>query len=85
MPNIKSAAKRMRQSAVRRSCNRSAKSAIHTMRNKIYAAEPADKAAAKKLFSEYCSTLDKAVKTGIVKANTANRKKSRAAARLASA
>ena len=38
-----------------------------------------------KALAEYASTLDKAVKQGVIKRNTADRRKSRAAKRLAAA
>ena len=38
---------------------------------------------AKKVLARYFSTLDKAVKQGVIKRNTADRRKSRAAKRIA--
>ncbi len=84
MPNIQSAFKRMKTSAANRARNREAKAAISTIRAQLFNAIAAgDKAKSKDAFREYCSALDKAAKRGILKANTVNRSKSRAAARLA--
>jgi len=82
MPNIKSAEKRVRQSAKNREKNRAVKSKISTVRRPIIEGS-LDKEAMKKAVSEYASTLDKAVKQGVIKKNTADRRKSRAAKRLA--
>lgn len=83
MPNIKSAQKRMKTSIKSRDGNKSVKTKVATMRGKLNDAIAAgDSAAATTAFGAYCSSLDKAVKRGTVKANTANRGKSRAAARM---
>jgi small subunit ribosomal protein S20 len=83
MPNIKSAEKRMRQSRVNRVRNVSTKNAIRTLRRKFDGSiEAAEKPAVEALFREYCSSLDKAVKRGILKKNTADRSKQRAALRM---
>jgi small subunit ribosomal protein S20 len=85
MPNIKSTEKRMRQSVKARAGNRAARGKIVTLRAELLAAvEEKDAAAGRKLFSAYSSALDKAVKRGAIAGNTANRRKARAAARLAS-
>ena len=84
MSNIQSGEKRARQAIGRRSKNRAEKSKINTTHKKLLETVAAgDKAKSKELFSLYCSVLDKALKHGVVKANTVNRSKSRAAARLA--
>jgi small subunit ribosomal protein S20 len=84
MPNIESAAKRMRQAYKARLRNRSVKTAIHTARQRFLAAvEAKDQGTGLTLFRSYCSTLDKAAKKGIIKRNAANRGKQRAARRLA--
>ena len=78
MPNIHSAVKRMRVSEKARQRNKAAKSKISTLRRQLFevcAANAVDKS--RKVFSEYCSILDKAAIKGIIKKNTANRKKSR--------
>ena len=83
MPNIKSAKKRMRTSAAAGQANRQVKSRITTQRAKLSKAiADGDKATSQELFKTYCSILDKAVKKGVVKANTADRRKSRVAAKL---
>ncbi|MDD5705256.1 MAG: 30S ribosomal protein S20 [Kiritimatiellae bacterium] len=83
MPNIKSAEKRVRQSAKRRTINRAVHSKVGSVRHDAFEAlAKRDKEAAVKLLSAYASTLDKAAKKGIIKANTANRRKSRLAQRI---
>ena len=84
MAHTKSAMKRNRTSQVKRDANRSAKSAIATLRRRLYEAVAAgNRSVADATFPEYFSALDKAVKRGILKHNTADRKKSRASAQLA--
>ncbi|NLF23261.1 MAG: 30S ribosomal protein S20 [Lentisphaerae bacterium] len=86
MPNIKSAEKRARQSIKRRANNRAVLSKVSTQRRKAFegVVKGADPAAAAKVMAEYVSTLDKAAKRGIIKRNTADRRKARMAQRLAS-
>ena len=79
---IDSAVKRIRTAAKSRAKNRAVMSKINTMRRPVIEAKPADAA---KTLAAYASTLDKAVKQGVIKRNTANRRKSRAAKRLAAA
>ena len=84
MPNIKSAKKTMRTSEERRQANFAEKSRLTGTRRKfLEAVAGGDKSAGESLFRTYCSHLDKAVKRGTIKANNANRRKSRAAAKLA--
>jgi len=84
MPNIKSAGKRAKQAVGRRARNRSTKSVIATARRvMVEGVESKDKTKAMKEFSAFCSILDKSVQRGIIKKNTADRRKSRAAAMLA--
>jgi small subunit ribosomal protein S20 len=84
MPNIKSAGKRAKQAEVRRLKNRSAKSVIGTKRRLFVASlETKEKDKAMAGFKAFCSVLDKSAKRGIIKKNTADRRKSRAAAMLA--
>ena len=83
MPNIHSAVKRMRVAEKARLRNKSAKSKISTIRRQLFkvcAANNVDKS--RQVFSDYCSALDKAAIKGIVKKNTAIRRKRRASARL---
>lgn len=83
MAHTKSALKRARQSEKRRMRNRSVKNRIRTFRLKLRAAVAAqDKATAESFFRTICSLLDKAVKNGVIKSNTADRYKSRDAAVL---
>ena len=83
MPNIKSAFKSMRTSAIFRTRNRSEKTLIAGLRRTFLAAvESKDKDKAMAGFREYCSALDKAAKKGILKQNNADRHKSRASALL---
>ncbi len=80
MPNIKSAAKRVKTAAKANLRNRSVKSELLTYRKKMEAAFVAgDKDAAKEAVRVYASKLDKAAKKGVIKRNTADRKKSRSA------
>lgn len=83
MPNIKSAEKRDRQAAKSRAKNRVAMSRINTERRKVLDPKELDEAAAKKALADYSSVLDKSVKQGVIKQNTADRRKSRAAKRIA--
>lgn len=83
MPNIKSAEKRNRQAIQAEARNKSVKSEIATLRRNLYEAIEAGRLdASKKLYNEYLSALDKAAKRTIIKANTADRRKARATARL---
>ena len=70
MPIIKSAIKRMKQTIIRRERNVGIKKDIKTA-NKAFAAKPSAETAAKAQ-----SELDKAVKKGLIKKNTAARRKS---------
>ena len=82
MANIKggrAARKRDRQNEKARKRNSAVKSRLHEDHKKLFKAADAGKAdAAEKKLKEFVSGLDKAVKKGIIKKNTANRKKSRA-------
>jgi small subunit ribosomal protein S20 len=83
MPNTKSAAKRAKTSAISRASNRAAIGSIGTARAKfLKAVADGNQNEALGLFKEFCSVVDKALRHGVIKANTAARKKSRAAARL---
>jgi small subunit ribosomal protein S20 len=84
MPNIKSAAKRVKTSALSQQRNRSVNTRIASLKKGfLEAISKGDKDIAGKAYRAYISCLDKARKKGIIKAGTANRKKSRAAAKLA--
>jgi small subunit ribosomal protein S20 len=80
MPNIKSAMKRVNISAVARQRNRGVKTLLATTKRQFMTAvEAKNKDQAWQLFRQYCSALDKAAKKGIIKDNSASRKKHRAA------
>ncbi len=84
MPTSKSAEKRMRTSARRQEANRVVKSRVRTMRKKFLdAIEAGDRDRAVQAGSAFSSTLDRARKQGVVKANTVARNKSRAAKKIA--
>jgi len=84
MPNLKSAVKHLKTSRRRRDKNKAANNRIANTRRKLYSAiTSGDKTKCQGIFRTYCSLLDKAVKKQLMKANTVNRRKSRAAARLA--
>jgi len=84
MPNIKSAMKRAKTSEINRRKNSAVTSRVTTCKNKLYAAiEKKNKEEASKLFKEYCSVTDKAVKKGVLKKNNGDRRKSRAALKMA--
>ena len=83
MPNTKSAERRARNSARKHQQNHSVKSRLKTLEKNylgIVSGEKKDQAPA--VFRSVCSALDKAAKTGVIHRATANRKKSRLAARL---
>jgi small subunit ribosomal protein S20 len=83
MPNTKSAARRMRNSARKNLQNRSVKSKLRRVEKEFRAAVAAGKKdEAAKLLAGVHSAFDKAVKAGAVKRPTANRKKSRLAVSL---
>ena len=84
MPITKSAKKALRQSVRRRSRNL-AHSEIykHTLKETRALAAAGKIEEAKKLLPALQKTLDKAVKTGVIKKNKASRLKSRVAASLA--
>lgn len=86
MPNIKSAKKRLRQSEVRRAENYAVRSRMRTFRRQfLESLAPESEVSSDATFRTYCSVLDKAVKKGVIKKNTAIRGKTRAAARLRAA
>lgn len=83
MPNIKSAKKRLRRSLRQRSVNLPLKTRVRTARRAFLASvEAADREQSAERFRQFCSSLDKAAKRGVIKKNTAIRHKTRAAARL---
>lgn len=78
MPLTKSAKKALRKSLKKREINRQKKAKIKKLikkfKNLIFQKKIEE---AKKMLSEIYKILDKADKTGLIKKNTANRKKSR--------
>jgi len=77
MANTKSAAKRARQTERRTLVNRRALTAVKNQLKKLRSVlGGTDKAAAKAAAQEFISSIDKAVKTGRVHKNSANRHKS---------
>jgi len=80
--NTKSAIKRMRQSERRRLRNRAVRSKVRTA---VKLARAAGGAEARATVAEAIRILDKAVSKGVVHRNTAARKKSALARRLAAA
>lgn len=69
MPIIKSAKKRMKQDAVRRDRNRVVKNQVKSATKKFTAEPTTDN------FKQAQSQIDKAVKKGVLKKNTAARRK----------
>jgi small subunit ribosomal protein S20 len=83
MPNIKSAKKRMRSSEKQRIGNTTVKTKVKTVRRKTREVLTTGVAAtSEQAVREYSSVLDKAVKRGVIKKNTAIRRKKRAVAAL---
>jgi small subunit ribosomal protein S20 len=83
MPNTKSAERRMRNSARKRTHNRGIKSRLHTLERKYLALVSAGKKDdALQAWRTVSSAFDKAAKTGVVHKATADRKKSRLTIRL---
>lgn len=84
MANLKSAEKRARQSVAQHLANHAIKSEVASYRKRLMTALAAgDKAAAATAFNAFSSKLDKAVKRGVLPKNNADRRKSRAAAKVA--
>ena len=80
MPNLKSAKKRMRQNVVRYDRNVQVRTRVKTARRSMMEAlEAKDAEAGETAFRSYCSVLDKAAKAGVIKKNTAVRRKTNAA------
>ena len=84
MANHFSALKRARQTEKRTTRNRANSSQLRTaLRDMRESLEKGDKAAASQVYRETVSTLDKAIKKGVLHENTGSRYKSRLSARLA--
>ncbi len=83
MPNLHSAVKRMRLAEAARQRNRAIKAKVSTMRRQLFeSVANQDLEKAKLVYSDYSSSLDRAAKRGVIKKNTAIRRKRRAAAKL---
>jgi small subunit ribosomal protein S20 len=83
MPNIKSAAKRLRQSIVRRQRNRTIKRAVKTQCRKVEdALEEGNADQVRAEFSLAAKKLDQAAAKGAIHRNAAARLKSRLAAKM---
>lgn len=86
MANLKSSKKRIRSDEKKRIRNTSVKSAIKTKIKKVeLAIAGGDIESARTMFSKAVSALDSAAAKGIIKKNTASRKKSRLARKINSA
>jgi small subunit ribosomal protein S20 len=80
MPNLKSAKKRMRQNEVRHDRNIQVRTRIKNARRRMMEALAANDAeAGATALRDYSSVLDKAAKVGVIKKNTAVRRKTNAA------
>ena len=77
MPNIKSAAKRMRSDTPKRERNQNALSELHTLYKKLVETVKENPEQAKTEARELASKLDKAVSHGIIPHGRADRKKAR--------
>lgn len=83
MPNTKSAERRVRSSARRAARNQTVKSQLKTLEKKFLTTVTSGKLDdAKSAFSAVASALGKAAKGGVIKAETASRKRSRLQLRL---
>ena len=83
MPKLKSAKKRMRQNEVRHDRNLQVRTRLKNARRAMMdTLEAKDAAAGDTAFRTYCSILDKAAKGGVIKKNTAIRRKTNAANNL---
>ncbi len=77
MPNTKSAARRMRNSARKHARNTVVRTQLKTVAKKFRASLAAKQDNSPAALLAAISTLDKAVKKGVIKRGTADRKKSR--------
>lgn len=83
MPNLKSAKKRMRQAEARYAQNVQVRTRIKSARRTMMEAiEAGDAKVAAEALRNYSSVLDRAAKGGIIKKNTAIRRKTNAANNL---
>lgn len=82
MPNIKSAKKEYRKNIKRRTFNNNIEVNIKDLIKKSHKAIEAKGAKAEELVKKTMKALDKAAQKGVIKKNTAARRKSRLALRL---
>lgn len=82
MPNIKSAKKRVKVTAVKTLRNKRVKSGMKTVIKKFETAVQSDGADKTALFRQATGAVDKAAIKGVIHKNKANRKKSQLAKRL---
>lgn len=83
MANTKSALKRVRQTKTRTAHNRAIKAGVKDARKSALAViESGDASAASKAYDSFASVADKAAKNGVLHKRTADRLKSRMAARV---
>jgi len=83
MPNIKSAKKRMLTSEAAHKRNKAVRTRVTSIRRSFMEAiETKDAEKSNSIYKTYCSVLDKAAKGGVIKKNTAVRRKTRAAEQL---
>jgi small subunit ribosomal protein S20 len=83
MPNIKSAAKRLRQSILRRESNRAVKSSLRTQNRKVVEAVKAGNVEqAEAELRQAAKLLDRAGTRRVIHRNAAARKKSRLSAKI---
>jgi len=83
MPNIKSAKKRLRQNAKRRANNRARMSALRTQVKRMEeAVAKGDRETAAAMLSTTSRGLDQAAARGLIKKNTAARRKSQLATKV---
>ena len=83
MPNIKSAKKRVLVTETKTLRNKSVKTAMKTALKKFDAAiEEGNKEAVQAAFQNAVKVVDQTAAKGVIKANTANRKKSQLAKKL---
>lgn len=86
MPQIKSNIKTMEKDAARHAANSRVKSSVHTaIRRTTEAIATGDADAVKKAYDKASSVIDSAARKGVLHKNTADRKKSRLAAKVNSA
>lgn len=84
MPNVKSAKKRVRQTAKRRLRNKSYKTRVKNSIKKVLVAieEKKEKDEVMELLNSSFSIIDKAAKKGVIHKNNASRKKARLHAKV---